>query len=38
MAAQEVPGNAVTRPPTTDVVLLVVAMLAIGTSGPLIAG
>ena len=29
--------NAVTRPPASDVVLLVVAMLAIGTSGPLIA-
>lgn len=30
-------ASAVTRPPTSDVVLLVVAMLAIGTSGPLIA-
>lgn len=30
-------GNAVSRPPVTDMLLLLVAMLAIGTSGPLIA-
>lgn len=38
MAQAEVTGeNAITRPPTTDLVLLSVAVLAIATSAPLIA-